>query len=127
MKTSYEYWTIKKLVENVNCVEFPEFQREPTVWNLQKKQLLIDSILRGFDISAVYFFKRNDGSYDCIDGRQRISAILSYYGINGYDEDHNGFNLKVRNEIYDDAGFFEEVQDMRYENLKTNRIMEEKN
>ena len=109
MKTLHDYWTIKKLTENINKIEFPEFQREPTVWNLDKKQRLIDSILRGFDISAIYFFRKKNGCFDCIDGRQRINAIFSYLGINGSDEDHNGFNLRIENEIYDDKGHFEDI------------------
>lgn len=117
MKTRHDNWKIEKLVENIAQIEFPEFQREPTVWNLGKKQKLIDSILRGFDISSFYFYERDDGSYDCIDGRQRINAILSYLGINDSDVDHNGFNLKIENEIYDDRGVFEEVNGKRYENL----------
>lgn len=117
MKTRHDNWKIKKLVENIAQIEFPEFQREPTVWGLDKKQRLIDSVLRGFDISSFYFYERDDGSYDCIDGRQRINAILSYLGINDSDVDHNGFNLKIVNEIYDDRGVFEVANDKRYENL----------
>lgn len=117
MKTDHAYWTIGKLRENINKIEFPEFQREPTVWNLEKKQRLIDSILRNFDISSIYFYKKENGGYDCIDGRQRINAILSYLGINDSDEDHNNFNLKIENEIYDDEGKFDEVDSKRFERL----------
>ena len=39
MKTIHRYWTISKLVENIDKIEFPEFQREPTVWKLGKKQI----------------------------------------------------------------------------------------
>ena len=75
-------WTIKELSENFNKIEFPDFQREPTVWNLKKKLKLIDSILRNFDIASIYLYKRNDEIYECIDGRQRINAILSFLGLN---------------------------------------------
>jgi hypothetical protein len=117
MKTDHAYWTIGKLIENINKIEYPEFQREPTVWNLEKKQRLIDSILRDFDISSIYFYKKENGGYDCIDGRQRINAILSYLGINDSDEDHNNFNLKIENEIYEDEGKFDDVDSKRFERL----------
>jgi hypothetical protein len=117
MKIRHEYWTIEELRKNINKIEFPEFQREPTVWNLEKKQRLIDSILRDFDISSIYFFEKEDGNYDCIDGRQRINAILSYLGINDSDEDHNGFHLKIENEIYDDKGSFNKANEKRFERL----------
>src|SRR3972149_3849177 len=104
MKTTHIYWTINELVKNTGKLDFPEFQREPTVWKLEKKQRLIDSILRDFDISSIYLYKKENGGYDCIDGRQRINAIWSFLGINGADEEHNGFNLKIENEIYNDGG-----------------------
>lgn len=117
MKTEHKNWTILELREKISKIEFPEFQREPTVWGLQKKQLLIDSIFREFDISSIYFYKKGRDSYDCIDGRQRINAILSYLGINDADEDHNAFNLKIENEIYSDKGRFDEVNTKRFERL----------
>ncbi len=66
-----EAWTIEKLIKLSAIIEFPEFQREPTIWRLDKKQRLIDSIFRGFDISSIYLCKREDGKYDCIDGQQK--------------------------------------------------------
>jgi hypothetical protein len=68
----------------------PEYQRNSDVWTLEKRQLLIDSILNDYDIPKLYFHalqkpKRNpDGKelkYAIIDGRQRIETIWSF--ING--------------------------------------------
>jgi len=99
-------WTIKDLEERYNIIEFPEYQREPTVWNLDKKQKLIDSILRKFDIATIYLHKRDDGNYECIDGRQRINAIISFLGLNeqtGGEEDgsrsDNNFKFKSSDEL----------------------------
>lgn len=33
----------------------PDYQRKGEVWTLQKKQLLIDSILNDYDIPKLYF------------------------------------------------------------------------
>lgn len=117
MKTIQLKWSIKDLLKNINKIEFPEFQREPTVWKLNKKQRLIDSILRDFDISSIYFYRRNDGNYDCIDGRQRINAILSFLEKNDFDEYDNGFHLKINNEIYSDKDKFKDVDEKRYYNF----------
>ncbi len=114
MRTIHKYWPISELVKNIGEIEFPEFQREPNVWKLDKKQRLIDSIFRDFDISSIYLHKKESGGYDCIDGQQRINAILSYLGINGADEDDNEFHLKIENEIYSDNGKFNEVNQKRY-------------
>lgn len=117
MNTNHDYWTIEKLLENIGNVEYPEFQREPFVWNLGKKQKLIDSTLRGFDISSIYFHKISKDKYDCIDGRQRLSAILSYLKKNPNDEHHNGFNLKIENEIYNESGQITKLDGLRFDSL----------
>jgi hypothetical protein len=122
MKVDIEKWSISELLKKVDLIDYPEFQREPTVWNLEKKQRLIDSILRGFNISLLYFFKNAKDRYDCIDGRQRINAILSYLDANAdYDEADNGFHLKIENEIYDDANKFADIDSKRWRSIKNNK------
>ena len=61
----------------------PEYQRDSDIWSLEKKQLLIDSILNGYDIPKIYFhefspqkkIKGDVYKYAIIDGKQRISAL----------------------------------------------------
>jgi len=117
MRTEHTYLDIEFLTKEIGNIEFPEFQREPTVWKLDKKRRLIDSILRDFDISSIYFFENTVGRLDCIDGRQRLNAIFSYLGINEADEDDNGFNLEIENEIFDDGDRFQEAQGKRFKGL----------
>jgi hypothetical protein len=68
----------------------PVYQRKGEVWTVQKKQLLIDSILNDYDIPKLYFHFYNSAQkaevngrfdYAIIDGRQRIEAIWGF--ING--------------------------------------------
>jgi hypothetical protein len=117
MKKQHQRWKISEIVKLSNKIEFPEFQREAPIWKLEKKQRLIDSILRDFDISSIYLFQKENDKYDCIDGQQRINAIWSYIGINDSDED-NKFHLKISNEIYNDGNRFKEVDQKRYEFLE---------
>jgi hypothetical protein len=63
----------------------PIYQRQGGIWNEQKKQLLIDSILNDYDIPKLYFHllgnnKKNSTEFDyaIIDGRQRIEAIWAF-------------------------------------------------
>lgn len=66
----------------------PEYQRQGEVWNLEKKQLLIDSILNDYDIPKLYFhhlmqwystdFGQGKYRYAVIDGRQRLEAIWDF-------------------------------------------------
>lgn len=101
MDKAIESWTVDDLRKRFAKIDFPEYQREPTVWSRAAKQRLIDSMARRFDIASLYIYDTEDGSYDCIDGRQRIGAIMSFLGRNKEDED-DGFDFKVLNEIYTD-------------------------
>jgi len=63
----------------------PDYQRMGGVWTLEKKQLLMDSILNDYDIPKIYLHafsreqKKADGySYAVIDGRQRLEAIWQF-------------------------------------------------
>lgn len=60
----------------------PDYQR-PAVWNTKQKQLLLDSILRDYDVPKVYWqiVKDKDGKllkYDVIDGQQRLRTIWEF-------------------------------------------------
>lgn len=58
----------------------PDYQRPPA-WSRKQKQLLIDSILREYDIPKMYWraVNRPDGTkYEVIDGQQRLRAIWEY-------------------------------------------------
>ncbi len=111
-------WKIEELVELRDKIDFPEFQREPTIWKLDKKQRLIDSIIRGFDVSSIYLHERSGGFFDCIDGQQRINAIWSFIGVNESDPDNdNEFHLKISNEISKDEEDYSEIDQKRFKNL----------
>ncbi|MFM1704146.1 DUF262 domain-containing protein [Aeromonas salmonicida] len=63
----------------------PDYQRNGDVWTLEKKQLLIDSIINRYDIPKIYFhkFERSEArktghEYAIIDGRQRLEAIWQF-------------------------------------------------
>ena len=57
----------------------PQYQRTP-VWNEAKKQLLIDSILRGYDLPKFYLraSDKPDFEYEVVDGQQRLLAIWEF-------------------------------------------------
>jgi uncharacterized protein with ParB-like and HNH nuclease domain len=64
----------------------PEYQRQSDIWNLEKRQLLIDSIINGYDIPKLYFHKYprpkkirgNHYTYAIIDGKQRLESIWKF-------------------------------------------------
>lgn len=101
MRKRVELWSVEDLTRLFHAIDFPEYQREPNIWSLAAKQRLIDSMLRQFDIASLYLYMDEDGSIDCVDGRQRIGAIMSFLNENPGDPD-NGFEFKLLNEIFSD-------------------------
>ena len=58
----------------------PDYQRPPA-WTKKQKQLLVDSILREYDIPKMYWrtVNRPDGiKYEVIDGQQRLRTIWEF-------------------------------------------------
>ncbi len=79
MKRVIEEWTAKELYSRRNLIQYPDYQREPSVWNDEKKKLLIDSILIGLDIPKIYLYKSQDSEFfDCVDGQQRIESVIEF-------------------------------------------------
>jgi len=92
----------------------PPYQRASEVWDLYKKQLLIDSLLNGFDIPKLYFHEYekaelHDGrlcKYAIIDGKQRLSAIWEFmngdFALNSDIEYMRDNKVKLAGLKYDD-------------------------
>lgn len=78
MKRQVKDFTIEKLHKLRATIAFPEYQRQSRLWSLDKKQLLIDSILRDIDIPKLYFNKTESGEYEVVDGQQRLWAIWDF-------------------------------------------------
>lgn len=57
----------------------PDFQR-PAVWTTAQKQLLIDTILREYDVPKMYWRKLagTPDRYEVVDGQQRLRAIWAF-------------------------------------------------
>jgi hypothetical protein len=82
----------------------PEYQRRP-VWAKKDQMLLMDSVARGVPIGAITLYVNDSAGYDVfevIDGKQRLSAILSFLGndltiktslITGAALDDDEFNI----------------------------------
>ena len=58
----------------------PDFQRLFR-WTPEKKSSFIESILIGIPIPPVFAYEKDDGTWELIDGLQRISTILEFMGI----------------------------------------------
>ena len=111
--------SIAALNKEYRQIYFPEYQREPNIWSRKAKQMLIDSIARKFDIASLYFYENADGIRDCIDGRQRIGAIMSFLGKNPEDNDSE-FEFRITNEIYEENGTnYDELVGLNFSAIET--------
>ena len=124
MKKKTTLWSVSDLQQRFRRINFPEYQREPNVWSRAAKQRLIDSMLRQFDIAPFYFYTSGDDSIDCVDGRQRIGAIMSFLNNNPDDADDNGFEFRVLNELYEDKGYpFAALDNVSFRKLEKRNAM----
>lgn len=57
----------------------PDFQRLFR-WSIGQKSRLIESLLLGIPIPSIFVFEKDDGSWELIDGLQRVSTILEFMG-----------------------------------------------
>ena len=81
MKRYLETWPIVRVhYLKGNIDPRPSYQRGP-VWSVSQKQLLIDSIFRGFDIPQLYLTGAQNPSYEweVVDGQQRLRAIWEFF------------------------------------------------
>jgi hypothetical protein len=81
MRAEQDPWIVLNLKQFRDQINpNPEYQRPPGRWSLKNEQLLIDSMLRGYDLPKFYLAESNDPNFDweIVDGQQRIRAIWRY-------------------------------------------------
>jgi len=78
MKMTAERRAIDKLFRRRDRYDIPDWQREE-VWDDDKKQRLVDSILRGWKLPKFYFVKTSEDDYLVEDGQQRLAAIFDFF------------------------------------------------
>ena len=70
---------IVTMYENQEITIDPDFQRLFR-WAIGQKSKLIESLLLGIPIPPIFVFEKDDGTWELIDGLQRISTILEFMG-----------------------------------------------
>lgn len=70
---------VVSMYENGEVVVDPEFQRLFR-WDIGQKSKLIESLLLGIPLPSIFVFEREDGSWELIDGLQRMSTIIEFMG-----------------------------------------------
>ena len=105
-------WTAKTLVNQMKRgnVNFDNAVQRGLVWDVEKKSLLIHSMVYGYAIPAMYFTRDENKVYDSLDGKQRSNAICEFMN----DE----FALVTDTPpVYDDDGNMEDISGMTFSQL----------
>lgn len=77
-------WTLYRMSQRIQVD--PDYQRQGEVWTRDKRQLLIDTLINGFDIPKIYLHKFEKSKqiggltfdYAIIDGRQRLETMWAF-------------------------------------------------
>src|SRR5271166_5021020 len=70
---------IVSMYDNREIIIDPEFQRLFR-WDISQKSKLIESLLLGIPLPSIFVFEKENGTWELIDGLQRISTILEFMG-----------------------------------------------
>ncbi|MCK3657354.1 HNH endonuclease [Pasteurellaceae bacterium Pebbles2] len=55
----------------------PQYQRE-FVYKEKQRNAVIDTVMKGFPLNVMYWVKREDGSFEVLDGQQRTISICQF-------------------------------------------------
>ena len=102
MKVKLHHITIRELVngyenrEDEGVVGYggildirPPYQRE-FIYSTEKQRAVIDTIFKNFPLNILYWVKRDDGTFEVMDGQQRTLSICEYYSCN-FSIEKDGF------------------------------------
>jgi len=78
MKMLSDKRAIDKIFRRRDRYDIPDWQRQK-VWSRDKKQQLIDSILRGWKLPKFYFIETSGDNFLVEDGQQRLNAIWEFF------------------------------------------------
>ncbi len=99
LKYVYDLYKDKDEILKLN----PDFQRGYVWENNRKKSLLIESIMLRIPIPAFYFYEKKDGTFNVIDGQQRLHTIFDFiegkFALSGLEYLGDKFNKKKFDEL----------------------------
>jgi hypothetical protein len=104
MKITKKTITVRELTENYSddgdngvygfngklCIR-PEYQRS-FVYSDKQRNMVLDTVRKGFPLGLMYWNLKPDGNYECLDGQQRTISIAQYVNsdfaikVNGNDK-----------------------------------------
>jgi hypothetical protein len=76
-KAQHSVFELKQMQKNGKIILRPGFQRR-FVWNEKQKSELIESVLMGVPLPAIYLLENRYGQKEVLDGLQRLSTFFAY-------------------------------------------------
>jgi len=76
-------WTVRMLVDLQGRMDVDAEYQRGLVWSDAQQTLLVDSLLRGFDVPKIYLRRNPPGGkflLQVVDGKQRLTALWRYFG-----------------------------------------------
>ena len=83
MRSEMGQWTVRMLVDLQGRMDVDAEYQRGLVWSDAQQKLLIDSLLRGFDVPKIYLRRNAPGErflFQVVDGKQRLTALWRYFG-----------------------------------------------
>jgi uncharacterized protein with ParB-like and HNH nuclease domain len=89
----------------------PEYQRLFR-WSIDQQSRFIESILLGIPIPPIFVAENKDGKWEVVDGLQRVSTVLSFFGVLKSMPEKNNWALM-------EGELIKELKNFKYEQLTT--------
>jgi hypothetical protein len=84
---------IMSMYERDEIIINPAFQRYFR-WESEQKTRFIESILLGIPVPPIFVAEDGDGRWELVDGLQRISTVLSFFGVLKTNTQSNNWTLE---------------------------------
>lgn len=104
---------IMSMYERGELIITPEFQRLFR-WKEDQRTRFIESILLGIPIPPIFVAEDKDGKWELVDGLQRLSTILSYFGFLKSDDNKT---LSKNNWILQKGDLIEATESLKCSDL----------
>ncbi|CAG2159545.1 DUF262 domain-containing protein [Cupriavidus numazuensis] len=82
IRITTKHFSLRDVVDQITDAEIdlsPDFQRD-YVWKKRQRTRLVESVLLGIPLPAFYFNQDHEGTYQVVDGVQRLSTIALFMG-----------------------------------------------
>lgn len=103
------YGEIMNMYEKGELIISPQFQRLFR-WDNYQRTRFIESILLGIPTPPIFVAEDNDGNWELVDGLQRISTVVSFFGLLKNDTKNNNWTMEQ-------GALVPELEDYRSETL----------